>query len=176
MKGSGRTVGKSRGHRPWFARPQAKKRRQGMPPINKGSNASKVLASQRHHPLQSVSGAVGIVYELPKKGRCSLSTQMATRGSATGRSVVSSTQATTDPSCDGLKVTSLPTAALCSHGVELLPILQNLSIDVHQNIVCFLNKFLPTPFVRHPSSCFHQSDVLLFKRRLLCADNCPWQG
>ena len=39
-----------------------------MPPINKGTNASKVLASQPHHPLQSVGGAVGIVYELPKKG------------------------------------------------------------------------------------------------------------
>ena len=167
MKGSGRTVGKSRGHRPWFGRQQAKKRRQGMPPINKGTNASRVLASQRHHPLQSVSGAVGIVYELPKKGRCSLSTQMVAWGSATGRSVVSSTQATTDPSCDGLKVTSLPTAALCSHGVELLPILQNLSIDVHQNIVCFLNKLFPTPFVRHPSSCIHQSDVLIFKRHNL---------
>ena len=53
-----------------------KKRRQGMPPINKGTNASKVLASQPHDPLQSVGGAVGIVYELPKKkgGGCSLST------------------------------------------------------------------------------------------------------
>ena len=39
-----------------------------MPPINKGTNASKVLASQLHHPLQSDSGAVGIVYELPRKG------------------------------------------------------------------------------------------------------------
>ena len=38
-----------------------------MPPINKGMNASKVLASQRHHPLQSACSAVGIVYELPKK-------------------------------------------------------------------------------------------------------------
>ena len=38
-----------------------------MPPINKGTNASKVLASQPHHPLQSASRAVGIVYELPKK-------------------------------------------------------------------------------------------------------------
>ena len=38
-----------------------------MPPINGGTNASKVLASQPHHPLQSVGGAVGIVYELPKK-------------------------------------------------------------------------------------------------------------
>ena len=45
-----------------------------MPPINKGTNASKVLASQRDHPLQSACGAVGIVYELPKKGGCSLST------------------------------------------------------------------------------------------------------
>ena len=103
-----------------------------------------------------------------KKG-CSLSTQMTTLGSATGRSVVSSTEATTHPSCVELKVTSLPTAALCSHGVELLPILQNLSIDVHQNIVCFLNKLFPTPFVRHPSSCIHQSDVLIFKRHNLQA-------
>ena len=39
-----------------------------MPPINKGTNASKVLASQPHHPLQSFGGAVGIVYELQKKG------------------------------------------------------------------------------------------------------------
>ena len=38
-----------------------------MPPIIKGTNASKVLASQPHHPLQSACGAVGIVYELPKK-------------------------------------------------------------------------------------------------------------
>tara|TARA_B100002051_G_scaffold76597_1_gene73141 strand:- start:1554 stop:1793 length:240 start_codon:yes stop_codon:yes gene_type:complete len=38
-----------------------------MPPINNGTNASKLLASQQHHPLQSVSGAVGIVYEMPKK-------------------------------------------------------------------------------------------------------------
>ena len=38
-----------------------------MPPNNKGTNASKVLASQPHHPLQLVGGAVGIVYELPKK-------------------------------------------------------------------------------------------------------------
>ena len=168
MKGSGRTVGKSCGHRPWFGRPQAKKRRQGMRPINKGTNASKVLASQQHHPLQSVSGAVGIVYELPKKGVFPEHPNDHL-GSATGRSVVSSTEATTHPSCVGLKVTSLTTAALCSHGVELLPILQNLSIDVHQNIVCFLNKLFPTPFVRHPSSCIHQSDVLIFKRHNLQA-------
>ena len=38
-----------------------------MLPINKGTNASKVLASQRLHPLQSVGSAVGNVYKLPKK-------------------------------------------------------------------------------------------------------------
>ena len=75
VQGSGRTVETGRGHRPWFGRQQAKKRRQGMPLINKRTNASKVLASQPHHLLQSVGGAVGIVYELPKKGGgCSLST------------------------------------------------------------------------------------------------------
>ena len=52
VRGSGRTVGKSRGHRPCFGRSQAKKKRQGMPPINKGTNASKVLASQQYHLLQ----------------------------------------------------------------------------------------------------------------------------
>ena len=45
-----------------------------MPLINKGANASKVLASQRHRPLQSASRAVDIVDELPKKLGCSLST------------------------------------------------------------------------------------------------------
>ena len=69
------------------------------------------------------------------------------------------------------QLTSLTTTALCRHGVELLPVLQNLSIDVHQNIICFLNKFFPTPFIRNPSSRIHQSDVLLFKRHLLCAVN-----
>ena len=43
-----------------------KKKTGGNAAINKGTNASKVLASQRHHPLQSTSRAVGIVYELPK--------------------------------------------------------------------------------------------------------------
>ena len=38
-----------------------------MPPINKGTNASKVLASQRHHPLYPTCSAVGIVNELPEK-------------------------------------------------------------------------------------------------------------
>ena len=69
-----------------------------MPPIAKGTNASKVLVSQRYHPLQSVSTAVGIVDELPKKWGSSLSTpafdasplhrrsiQTMTWGSATGR-------------------------------------------------------------------------------------------
>ena len=37
-----------------------------MPPL-KGTYASKVLASQQHHPLQAVRDAVGAVYELPKK-------------------------------------------------------------------------------------------------------------
>ena len=48
--------------------PTGKKRPQRMPPINKGTDASKVLVSQRYHPLQSISTAVGIVYELPKNG------------------------------------------------------------------------------------------------------------
>ena len=50
------------------------KKRQEMPPINKWTNASKLQASQQYHPLQSVSTAVGIVYELPKKWGRSLST------------------------------------------------------------------------------------------------------
>ena len=94
------------------------------------------------------------------------------RFASTGESVSGFIGATSEhPSCDGLNVTSLQTAALCSHRVELLPILQNLSIDVNQDIVCFLNKFFPTPFIRNPSSRIHQSDVLLFKRHLLCAVN-----
>jgi len=47
--------------------PTSKKRKQRMPLINKGANASKVLASKRHRPLQSASKAVDIVDELPKK-------------------------------------------------------------------------------------------------------------
>jgi hypothetical protein len=39
-----------------------------MPPL-KGTNASKLLASQQNHPLQAIVGAVGVVYELPKKRR-----------------------------------------------------------------------------------------------------------
>ena len=68
---------------------------------------------------------------------------------------------------DGAGFCFLPTAALGSHGVEILPILQNLSIDVHQYNICFLNKLFPTPFIRHPFSCIHQSDVLIFKRHNL---------
>ena len=63
------------------------------------------------------------------------------------------------------------TAALYRKSVELFPVVQNLSIDVHQNIISFLNKFFPIPFIRNPSSRIHQSDVLLFKRHLLCAVN-----
>ncbi len=69
------------------------------------------------------------------------------------RSVDSFTQVLTHPSCDGLNVKSLPTVALCSHGVELLLILQNLSIDVHQNIVYLLNQCS-----RHHSSGTHPAD------------------
>jgi len=302
VKGSGRTVWRGRGHRPWLGRQQAEKRRQGMPPINKGTNASKVLATQPHQPLKSVAAAVGIVYELPKKWGCSLSTpafdasplhrrsiRMMKWGSATGRrhhdktrGVVSNPrerqgylaatgrsaylgslvptattallqpeawkkQATPQPSWSSHYLRCLPArllqslqrfsagptdeehvpsvgigaplrkhrglvafcgsdlpspgesigrfigtsqqhpscqweltlwtaAALCRHGVELLPVLQNLSIDVHQNIICFLNKFFPTPLICSPSSRIHQSDVLLFKRHLLCAVNQWWQG
>ena len=69
-----------------------------MPPIKKRTNASKVLATQQYHPLRTVSTAVGIVYELPKKWGHSQSTpafdaspphrrsiQILTWGSATGR-------------------------------------------------------------------------------------------
>ena len=38
-----------------------------MPPL-KGTYASKVLSFQRNHPLKTNGGAVGAVYELPKKG------------------------------------------------------------------------------------------------------------
>ena len=37
-----------------------------MPPL-KGTYASKVLSFQRDHPLKTNGGAVGAVYELPKK-------------------------------------------------------------------------------------------------------------
>ena len=39
-----------------------------MPPL-KGTYASKVLSFQRNHPLKTNGGAVGAVYELPKKRR-----------------------------------------------------------------------------------------------------------
>ena len=52
--------------RSWFGRPQAIKKAAGNAAI-KGTNASNVLASQHHHPLQTISGAVEAVYELPKK-------------------------------------------------------------------------------------------------------------
>ena len=45
------------------------KRRQGMPPTPRGQTRRKHWGHQRHHPLQAVNGAVGAVYELPKKRR-----------------------------------------------------------------------------------------------------------
>ena len=63
---SGRTVRTGRGNRSWFGRPQAIKKAAGNA-ATKGTNASNVLASQ--HPLQTISGAVDAVYELPKKRR-----------------------------------------------------------------------------------------------------------
>ena len=39
-----------------------------MPPL-KGTYASKVLSFQRDHPLKTNGGAVGAVFELPKKRR-----------------------------------------------------------------------------------------------------------
>ena len=64
---SGRTVRRGGEDRSWFGRPQAIKKAAGNA-ATKGTNASNVLASQHHHPLQTISGAVEAVYELPKKG------------------------------------------------------------------------------------------------------------
>ena len=63
---SGRTVRRGGEDRSWFGRPQAIKKAAGNA-ATKGTNASNVLASQHHHPLQTISGAVDAVYELPKK-------------------------------------------------------------------------------------------------------------
>ena len=159
MKGSGRTVGKSRGHRPWFGRQQAKKGGRECRPSTRGRMRRRcwrpshtTLFNQPAEPWASLTNCqkMGVLPERLCVRRIAPSPQK-------------------HPYYDGLNVRSLQTTALCSHGVELLPILQNLSIDVHQNIVCFLNKLFPTPFVRHPSSCIHQSDVLIFKRHNLQA-------
>ena len=40
-----------------------------MPPATRGRTRRKRWGYQRHHPLQAVRGAVGAVYELPKKSR-----------------------------------------------------------------------------------------------------------
>ena len=64
---SGRTVRRGGEDRSWFGRPQAIKKAAGNA-ATKGTNASNVLASQRHHHLQTISGAVDAVYELAKKG------------------------------------------------------------------------------------------------------------
>ena len=66
---SRRTGGISSGDRSWFGRPQAKKRRQGMPPGKRGRTRRTCWTRQQHHPLQAVSGDVGALYELPKKRR-----------------------------------------------------------------------------------------------------------
>ena len=68
---SGRTVRRVGEDRFWFGRPQAIKKAAGNA-ATKGTNASNVLASQHHHPLQTISGAVDAVYELPKKKEGSL--------------------------------------------------------------------------------------------------------
>ena len=47
--------------------PQEIKKAAGSAARNKGTNASKTLGYQRHHPLQAISGVVGAVNELPKK-------------------------------------------------------------------------------------------------------------
>ena len=39
-----------------------------MPPVQ-GTYESKLLASQQNHPLQVILGAMGVIYELPKKRR-----------------------------------------------------------------------------------------------------------
>ena len=38
-----------------------------MPPTPRGRTRRKHWGHQRHHPLQAISGAVSVVYELPKK-------------------------------------------------------------------------------------------------------------
>ena len=43
VQGGGRTVETGRGHRPWFGRQQAKKKRQGMPPVKGGLLRRKCL-------------------------------------------------------------------------------------------------------------------------------------
>ena len=67
---SRRTVRTSGEDRSWFGRPQAIKKggrecrqQQGDERVESAENHS-----QRHHPVQAVSGAVGVVYEMPKKG------------------------------------------------------------------------------------------------------------
>ena len=66
---SRRTVRTSGEDRSWFGRPQAIKKggrecrqQQGDERVESAENHS-----QRHHPVQVVSSAVGVVYELPKK-------------------------------------------------------------------------------------------------------------
>ena len=64
---SRRTVRRGGEDRSGFGRPQAIKKAAGNA-ATKGDYASKVLSFQRDHPLKTNGGAVGAVYELPKKG------------------------------------------------------------------------------------------------------------
>lgn len=47
---------------------QRQKKAAGNAAHQQGDECVEVLASQPHHPLLPACGAVGIVYELPKKG------------------------------------------------------------------------------------------------------------
>ena len=49
-----------------------------MPPSKRGRMRRNCWHHQQHHPLQAVSTAVGVVYELPKEWGCSLSTPRST--------------------------------------------------------------------------------------------------
>ena len=66
---SGKPVRAGSGDRSVFGRPQAIKKRQGMPPATKGRTRRKHWGYQQHHPLQAGRGAVGVVNELRKKER-----------------------------------------------------------------------------------------------------------
>ena len=95
----GETVRKSRVHRPGFGRPQAQKRRQGMPPINKETNAvegagvpatppSSISLRCRGHRLRTAKKKRGCSLSTPAFDASPLhrrSTRSMTWGSATSR-------------------------------------------------------------------------------------------
>ena len=66
---SGRTVRRGSGDRSWFGRPQAIKKAAGNAARKRGRTRRRWWTRQRNHPLQAIVGAVGVVYELPKKRR-----------------------------------------------------------------------------------------------------------